>query len=371
MLELRNLTKKFGKNMAVQDLSLICAEHEFVVIFGPAGAGKTTTLRMIAGVLEPTGGEVWFGGRSLTGIPPERRNMSMAFENYNLYSHLTVFENLAFPLRAQRFDNADINRRVHAIAETLQITPLLDRRPGFLSGGQRQRVALGRAMIRKADVYLLDEPISHLDAKLRHLMRAELKAMCAERLATVMYVTHDYKEAMGLSDRILVLNKGRVMQVGTPDQVYQQPANEFVASFLGDPPMSFLDAEVKRENGSYHLLTGDLQIPVSELTAGRISQKSSSGRVRMGVRTNDLMISTDQRGNCNVPVEVYVVETFGYRNIVTCKCKGSGLVQSVASPELKVAVGDLAWINLSEKKVHLFSPEGDAISHPAWFENGN
>jgi multiple sugar transport system ATP-binding protein len=346
-------------------------EQEFLVIFGPAGAGKTTTLRLIAGILEPTRGEVWFGGSSLAGVPPERRNMSMAFENYNLYSHLTVFENLAFPLRARRVDNPEINRRVGAMAETLQITPLLDRRPGFLSGGQRQRVALGRAMIREADVYLLDEPISHLDAKLRHLMRGELKAMCAERQATVIYVTHDYKEAMALSDRILVLHKGSMMQIGSPEQVYHQPANEFVAGFLGDPPMSFLDSELKRENGSYYLQSSSLQIPVSEKTAGRISKSSPSGKVRIGARTNDLAVSPTESGDCIVPVEVYVVETFGYRNIVTCESRGSGLVQAVSAPDLKIAVGDVVWINLSEKRVHLFSPEGEAISHPAWFKNGD
>jgi multiple sugar transport system ATP-binding protein len=371
MLEIRNLTKKFGKNTAVQDLNIICKEQEFLVIFGPAGAGKTTTLRLIAGILEPTTGEIRYGDRSLTGVPPERRNMSMAFENYNLYSHLTVSENLAFPLRARRLDNTEINRRVGAMAETLQITPLLDRRPGFLSGGQRQRVALGRAMIREADVYLLDEPISHLDAKLRHLMRGELKAMCADRQANVIYVTHDYKEAMALSDRILVLHKGSVMQIDTPEQVYQQPANEFVAGFLGDPPMSFLDSELKHENGSYTLHSSGLQIPVGDMTAGRISQKSPSGRVRIGVRTNDLVVSLNKSSDCIVPVEVYVVETFGYRNIVTCEAKGSGLVQAVSSPELNVGVGNIVWINLSEQRVHLFSPEGEAISHPAWFKNGN
>src|SRR5512135_556963 len=242
MLELDGVTRTFDTTVAVHQLSLQIKEQEFLVIFGPAGAGKSTTLRLIAGILHPTHGDIRFKGRSLNGVPPEQRNMSMVFENYALYSHMTVSENLAFPLHARGLPKAEIEKRIGRMAEILQITDLLDRRPGFLSGGQRQRVALGRAMIREADIYLLDEPISHLDAKLRHLMRGEIKAMCAERAATVIYVTHDYKEAMALSDRILVLNKGRAMQIATPDEVYHEPATEFVGAFLGDPSMSFLDA---------------------------------------------------------------------------------------------------------------------------------
>lgn len=364
MLELRSLTKKFGPNLAVNDLSFSCHEREFVVIFGPAGAGKTTTLRLIAGVLEPTSGSIHMNDRDMAHVPPERRNMSMAFENYNLYSHLTVYENLAFPLTARNVDGSEIKKRVRAMADVLQITPLLDRRPGFLSGGQRQRVALGRALIREADVYLLDEPISHLDAKLRHMMRGELKALCAEREATIIHVTHDYKEAMALSDRIVVLNNGRLVQIGTPDEVYHRPANEFVAGFLGDPPMSFLDAELRRENGAAALHSGSLQIPISGMLETNVVEKSPAGRVRLGVRATDLNISPARTDICTVPVEVYIVETFGYRNIVTCQCRESGLLQSVAPPESKVNVRDTAWLELTERQIHIFAPDGVAISHP-------
>ena len=182
-------------------------------------------------------------------------------------------------------------------------------------------------------MYLLDEPISHLDAKLRHLMRGEIKAMCSERATTVIYVTHDYKEAMSLSDRILVLNKGKAIQVATPDEVYHQPAAEFVGAFLGDPSMSFLDADLSRENGSYSLKSGTLVLPISETTANRIIAKTPDGKVRIGVRASEMTLMTEPGEKCTIPAKVYVVETFGYRNIVTCEFEGAGLVQSVASPE--------------------------------------
>jgi multiple sugar transport system ATP-binding protein len=371
MLELESITKKFDDTVAVNKLNLKVKDQEFLVIFGPAGAGKSTTLRLIAGVIKPTRGQIRFNGRPFNEVPPEHRNMSMVFENYALYSHMNVYDNLAFPLHARKLSTTEIKKRITRMAGILQIEDLLDRRPGFLSGGQRQRVALGRAMIREADIYLLDEPISHLDAKLRHLMRGEIKAMCSERAAMVIYVTHDYKEAMALSDRILVMNKGGAMQVASPDEVYHQPANEFVGAFLGDPSMSFLDAALKQTDGKYSLESGSLALPVSAATASRIAQKSPGGNVRVGIRASELSLSGNQAADCTIPATVYVVETFGYRNIVTCEFKGSGLVQSVASPELKIKVGETAWLNLSESKIHIFAPEGEAISHPILFKNGH
>jgi multiple sugar transport system ATP-binding protein len=364
VLELHNVTKYYGRKLAIDNLNLACKENEFLVIFGPAGAGKSTTLRLIAGISPLNEGGIHYKGRNLNGVAPEHRNMAMAFENYALYSHLTVFDNLAFPLRARKLDRDKIKKRVQAMANLLQISPLLDRRPGFLSGGQRQRVALGRALIREADVYLLDEPISHLDAKLRHHMRGELKAMCAAWDSTVVYVTHDYKEAMALSDRIAILNQGKLMQIGQPDEVYHRPAYEFVASYLGDPPMSFLDATVQRENGSSYLQAGSCRLSVDDLLVNKIDQQSPSGKVRIGVRATDVSIAPTQTEVCTVPVEVYVVETFGYRNIVTCQVEGGDLVQSVSEPEMKFEARDIAWLELTSDHVHMFAPNGMAISHP-------
>ncbi len=364
MLELRSLTKKFGKTVAVNNMDIACKECEFLVIFGPAGAGKTTTLRLIAGVLQPTSGDIYFRGRSLKSVAPEQRNMSMVFEYYALYSHLSVFENLAFPLRARRYRDDEIQRLVQRMAGILQIAELLDRRPGFLSGGQRQRVALGRALIREADVYLLDEPISHLDAKLRHRMRGELKAMCAEKEATVIHVTHDSREAMALSDRVAVVNKGRLMQIGSPDEIFHRPANEFVAGFVGEPPMSFLDVEYveKDDQPVFHIAGDGAPVPASSEARAYIKEKGQHDSLRLGVRATEVSVSPLKDEMHNVPAEVYVTETLGHRNILTAKL-GNNLVQVVTPPEFAVKVKDTVWLDLSPANVHVFS-SGLAIAHP-------
>jgi multiple sugar transport system ATP-binding protein len=364
MLELRSLTKRFGKTIAVNDLSIICQEREFLVIFGPAGAGKTTTLRMIAGIVKPTSGEVYFRGRLLTGAPPEQHNMSMVFENYALYSHLSVYENLAFPLRARGHSGDEIRRRVQRMADTLQIAELLERRPGFLSGGQRQRVALGRALIRDADVYLLDEPISHLDAKLRHRMRGELKAMCAEKEATVIHVTHDSREAMALSDRVAVINKGRLMQIGSPEDIFHRPANEFVAGFVGEPPMSFMDVEYAVEEGRpvFRIAGNDLHLPVSPEVDAYVKDKGLPDAFRLGVRATEVTVSLTADETHNVPGEAYVTESLGYRNLLTAKL-GKNLVQVVTPPELTFEAKDTIWLDLSQSNLHVFANRL-AIAHP-------
>jgi len=364
MLELRSVTKEFGRTVAVNDLSITCEECEFLVIFGPAGAGKTTTLRMIAGVLEPTRGEVYFRGQSLKGVPPEHRNMSMVFEYYALYSHLSVFENLAFPLKARGYSGAEIRRLVKEMAGILQISELLDRRPGFLSGGQRQRVALGRALIRDADVYLLDEPISHLDAKLRHQMRAELKAMCAEKDATVIHVTHDSREAMALSDRVAVINKGKLMQIGAPDEVFHRPANEFVAGFLGEPPMSFVDVEYAEDDGQpvFRITGTDARLPASLEVSAFVRERGLPSSFRLGARATEVSAALSRNETHNVPGEAFVTETLGHRNILTAKL-GKDLVQVVTPPELAFNVRDTVWLDLSQDNVHVFA-DGLAVGHP-------
>ncbi|MCL4250783.1 MAG: ABC transporter ATP-binding protein [Anaerolineae bacterium] len=368
MLELRSVTKKYGHKIAVNNLNIECLPNEFVVIFGPAGAGKTTTLNLIAGITDPTSGEIFLNGHSMNRVPPEHRNMSMVFENYALYSHLTVFNNLAFPLRAHRMSQQEIQRRVHEIAEILQITPFLDRRPGFLSGGQRQRVALGRALVRDADVYLLDEPISHLDAKLRHRMRGELKALCQRKQATVVHVTHDYREAMSLSQRMAVINKGHIMQFGTPEEIFHTPANEFVASFVGEPPMSFLDAALSTGAGLPEMvITGTEKQPVriklDDDSAITLRQRGTPKQLRVGVRATDLTISMTESATHTVPAEVYVVETLGHRDIVTTKV-GPHLVKVVASAGMSLRVRDAVWLDINPNTFHLFADE-QAIAHPA------
>ena len=367
MLKLDSVTKKFGKTVAVHQLSLECAENEFVVIFGPAGAGKSTTLRLIAGIIRPTEGDISLYGHSLDGVAPENRNMSMVFENYALYSHLSVFDNLAFPLKARRVGRAEIKQRVQEMAEVLQIDPFLERRPGFLSGGQRQRVALGRALIRDADVFLLDEPISHLDAKLRHRMRGELKALCARKEANVVHVTHDYREAMALSDRIAVINMGQLMQFGTPEEVFHYPQNEFVASFVGEPPMSFLDVSYIEDDGqAYFQVDGDhdgsVHIDIGEHEATAIKQKPVPKQFRLGVRASGVTVSYEADSTHITPAEVYVVETLGHRNIVTTRI-GNHQVRVVTPPEIEVNVGDTIYLDIQSGNYHLFG-DGQAFCHP-------
>ncbi|NWF69158.1 MAG: ABC transporter ATP-binding protein [Chloroflexi bacterium] len=366
MLELRAVTKKYGHKTALNALSLDIQPAEFVVIFGPAGAGKSTTLNLIAGITDPTSGEIMLNGHPMNRVAPENRNMSMVFENYALYSHLSVFENLAFPLRARGMGTPEVKQKVAEIATILQITPFLERKPGFLSGGQRQRVALGRALVRDADVYLLDEPISHLDAKLRHRMRGELKALCQRKEAIVVHVTHDYREAMSLSHRMVVINKGHLMQFGTPDEIYHTPANEFVASFVGEPPMSFIDTRYAQYQGRVALLvsgteTQPVHLPVNGQAAeflGRAQPKT----LRVGVRASDISIERSASAKHDIPAEVYVVETLGHRDIITVKI-GAHLVKVVAAPGMNLHVKDTVWVNIGPETYHLFGDE-KAIAHP-------
>jgi multiple sugar transport system ATP-binding protein len=364
MLELRAVLKRFGTNVAVSNLSFQCREQEFLVIFGPAGAGKSTTLRLVAGIAQPNRGDVFFRGHSLLHVPPERRNFSMVFENYALYAHIPVFENLAFPLRARKLPEAEIKRRVAQMAEILQIGALLERRPGQLSGGQRQRVALGRGLIREADVYLLDEPISHLDARLRLEMRAELKAICTEKQATVLHVTHDYREAMALADRVLVLNKGKLMQHGSPAEIYHCPANEFVASFVGDPPMSFLNVEYTEDRGrpGFRVIGQPITLDASPEMPHIAREKNLTRDMRLAVRATETTVHTIATTHHTVPAEVYVVEAQGHRNLLTVKI-GENLLQVAAPTETSWKLKDTVWLNLSPANLHVFADEV-SIYHP-------
>lgn len=365
MIELAGVTKRFGATLAVRNLTFTGQEREFIVIFGPAGAGKSTTLRLIAGIAEPTYGEIRFRGSSLEHVPPEQRNFSMVFENYALYSHLTVFENLAFPLRARRLPEVEIHRRVEKMAEVLHISPMLDRKPGFLSGGQRQRVALGRGLIREADIYLLDEPISHLDARLRIQMRVELKNICLEKQSTVIHVTHDYREAMALGDRVIILNKGRLMQEGKPEDVFNYPANDFVGQFVGDPPMSFVGAEFVHEAGRYgfKVKDQDVFIPAAvDFLPEKSANIKTCQKVDLGVRAGQTSLTSSRDERHTVPVEVYLTEAQGHRNLTTVKI-GEYLVQVVNQPDEMWRVGEQAWLSMQPDFVHVFG-DGQAIYHP-------
>ncbi|MBM3635970.1 MAG: ABC transporter ATP-binding protein [Alphaproteobacteria bacterium] len=346
-----NVHKRYGlRTVALRKLNLDIRQREFFVLYGPAGAGKSTILNLIAGTTKPTSGDLLRNGHSIVHLPPERRGAAMAFENYALYSHLSVAENLAFPLRAQGIVKAEVEERVRKIASVLGIGHVLERRPGFLSGGQRQRVALGRAIIRPADIYLLDEPIGHLDAKLRHKMRAELKALAEDMHATVLFTTTSNKEALALGDRVGVLNSGRLEQVGTPHELYHKPANTFVGSFIGDPPMSFISVSVEVDQGNCKLRTADGRI------IGRMdTPPPTNATLKLGIRPNAITLSDTEMPE-TIPGRIDVIEHLGHSKIAVISAGKDNI--SVSLPAASPArIGDKVWMAVNSSGYHVFANE--------------
>lgn len=285
-VKLTNVTKTFDKNITVvKDFSLEVADREFVVFVGPSGCGKSTTLRMIAGLEEVSSGTVEIDGRTVNDLEPRDRDIAMVFQNYALYPHLTVFENMAFSLRLRKFPHEEVYRRVTEAAQVLGITEYLTRKPKALSGGQRQRVAIGRAMVRDSKVFLMDEPLSNLDAKLRNQMRAEIILLRKRINSTFIYVTHDQTEAMTLGDRIVIMRDGYIQQVGTPEEVFDRPKNLFVAGFIGAPQMNFIHCPLKKEGDRYFVVPFGAKMEVGQRKAEILAQKGVQSRsVILGVR---------------------------------------------------------------------------------------
>ena len=290
-IRLENISKRFGDTQALQDVSFDCADGELHCLLGPSGAGKTTTLNTIAGIEKPDRGEIYVDNQPITQLFPQERNVAIAFESYALYPHMSVYDNLAFPLRApiraKQYPRETLDARVKGVAQMLNISELLARYPRQLSGGQRQRVALGRALVRTPKVYLLDEPIAHLDAKLRHRMRGELKKIQTELGTTTIYSTPDQLEALSIADRITVINQGRIEQIGTPDDIYFRPANLFVAHFAGDPPMNILDAELDGQSVVV-ACSEPFRIPVPPEHTNLLTTKASKGKLKVGIRPVDV-----------------------------------------------------------------------------------
>jgi multiple sugar transport system ATP-binding protein len=317
-VQLHGLTKWYGKRRGIEDVTLDIADQEFITIFGPAGAGKTTTLNLIAGIVAPNRGGIRIGGRDVDGLEPADRNVAMVFESYALYPQMTVYENMAFPLRSpkHRTSASDLDERVRRYAKVMKIDHLLERSIQALSNGQRQRTALGRALVRQPDLFLLDEPLSHLDAKLRHSMRAELKEMRSQLATTTVYVTHDYLEAMSLGDRIAVINQGRIQQVGTPKEVYFMPASVEVAQLFGDPEINVIDARVKSKTGGLRGLQvlGE-NIPV-EVPADVVPLLNGAETVKIGLRPSDIDV-VETNSAANFHGLVYSFEPLGTKSVLT------------------------------------------------------
>jgi len=286
---LRKVVKRYDEVEAVRGIDLDIADHEFVVLVGPSGCGKSTTLRMIAGLEDITGGDIMIGGDVVNDVPPKDRDIAMVFQNYALYPHMTVAENMSFGLRLKHYPKAEIKSRVTEAARMLDITDLIDRKPKQLSGGQRQRVAMGRAIVRNPKVFLFDEPLSNLDAKLRVQMRIEIKKVHQKVRTTTVYVTHDQVEAMTLADRVVVMNKGRIEQIGTPNDLYHNPATRFVAGFIGSPAMNFLPCRLEDVGGKLNIrLTDRIAFPLPGARAARYQGVSRTDKLLLGIRPEHL-----------------------------------------------------------------------------------
>jgi multiple sugar transport system ATP-binding protein len=348
---LRNVTKRFGDVIAVNQLGLEIQDKEFMVLLGPSGCGKTTALRCIAGLETPEEGEIYIGDRLVNDLDPKERDIAMVFQSYALYPHMTVFKNLAFPLENAKVPKEEIKNKVQEVAELLKIEMLLDRKPKQLSGGQRQRVALGRAMVREPHVFLMDEPLSNLDAKLRIYMRAELKKLQKELGITTIYVTHDQVEAMTMGDRIAILKEGLLQQTGTPDNIYSQPSNIFVAGFIGSPPTNFFDCNLI-EGPPFTLDAKEFKYPLPGDVA-KAAKKCTSDVCVLGVRPQDVLVHKDAKNKDLVEAKLDVIEPLGDVTILNLEV-GEYLVKAVVSPDFEADVGDELWLEFFPNRVHIF-----------------
>jgi ABC-type sugar transport system ATPase subunit len=354
-VRLEKLTRRFGSVTAVDALDLEIRDGELVALLGPSGCGKTTTLLMTAGIYRPTSGAIYFGERRVDHLLPRDRGIGMVFQNYALYPHMTVAENIDFPLSLRRgVSREERERRVRVVAEQVRVDELLGRRPAQLSGGQQQRVALARALVKEPNILLLDEPLSNLDARLRHSMRAEIKRLQKELAITSIFVTHDQLEALTMSDRIALMANGKLAAYGTPDDLYARPASRFVAEFIGNPPMNFLDAEVARANGQVVARSDSaVQVPLAPELADRLSLNGAARPVALGIRPEHLTIGPPDQSH--VRGEVYMVEPMGREQVVDVKI-GEHSLQALAPATLAVRIGEPIGLTFDTAKLHLFDP---------------
>jgi multiple sugar transport system ATP-binding protein len=350
-----NVTKRFGSSVAVDELTLEIEDGEFVVLLGPSGCGKTTSLRMLAGLEEISSGDIFIGAERVNDTPAQKRDVAMVFQSYALYPHMTVAENISYPLRVRRMARDEIRLRVERVAATLEITGLLTRRPRELSGGERQRVALARSIVREPRVYLMDEPLSNLDARLRVQMRGELKRLQHELGTTTVYVTHDQAEAMTLAHRVAVMSRGRLQQFDTPMNIYNLPANRFVAAFVGNPGMNFIEGRVDLKARSF--TSGELVLRLDEAHLERLNNRE---RVTLGIRPEHIGISSEDESG-SLWASVYVTELMGNETFVFLQVGAEKLIARAsadfrAEPETYVRAG------FDMTKLHFFDTDsGEAL----------
>ena len=355
-VDLIGLNKSYGSVHVVKDINLSFGVDEFVVLVGPSGCGKTTTLRMVAGLESITSGDLMIGGVRANDRSPADRDIAMVFQNYALYPTMNVYENMAFGLRNRRVGKADADREVRRAAAVLGIEHLLERKPRQLSGGQQQRVALGRCLVRDPKLFLFDEPLSNLDAKLRLEMRQELKRLKTRITATSLYVTHDQVEAMTLGDRVVVMSHGVVEQCDTPENIYHRPRSVFVATFIGSPPMNLLTGTLAREGGKLFLRSGTARYAVPASLEGALPQ-GSSGEVILGIRPEHIRLSTEAAAGDAVQARVDITELLGSEQLVQVCVGDEKLTVTRVDPFLGLAPGQPVSLSLGAKHIHLFDPK--------------
>lgn len=360
-IHIENLEKRFGAFQAVRDVNIEVRDGEFVFLLGPSGCGKTTTLRMIAGLEMPTSGQIRIRGRNVTFLRPRYRNVGMVFQDYGLYRHLTVFGNIAYPLEVRKMSKATIAEKVEAVAKTMQVTDVLHRKPDQLSAGQLQRVAIARMLVRDADVFLMDEPMSHLDAQLRGRMRAELRHIQKTIGVTTIFVTHDQLEAMTMADRIIVMKDGRMLQFATPQEIFERPATEFVATFVGEPQMNVFDVVLAASNGVVVARTPDFDVPLDQQWVRDNALDTLVGkRLRLGIRPEYVDIREERNADHTIDATLYSFEPTGSENLYVVKCGGVELTTRSSTTEtahLSKEEGSRLAVRLDPNWLYVFDPD--------------
>ena len=347
-VELENLSKRWGDAVGADSMNLDIEDGEFVAFLGPSGCGKTTTLLMVAGIYKPTEGTIRFDGRVVNQVAPKDRGIGMVFQSYALYPHMTVFQNISYPLKLQKVPKNEMQKRAQQVADMMGIGHLMDRKPAQLSGGQQQRVALGRALVKEPQLLLFDEPLSNLDARLRLTMRSEIKRLQMELGITSIYVTHDQVEAMTMADRVAVMKDGKLQDYAPPDELYDRPRTLFVASFVGNPPMNLVKVEVVADNGDFCARRGGFDVP---LPPDQGAKAAGRGEVILGIRPDHITVADE-----GIPAEVYVVEPLGRDNLLDLRA-GEVSLRVLADPTLSPKIGSTVLLQLNTEKVQFFDPE--------------
>lgn len=360
-IELKNLTKYFEDTKAVEDVNLTIADGEFIVLLGPSGCGKTTTLRLIAGLEEPTKGQVLFDGEEFTHLSPPERNVGMVFQNYMLYPTRTAMGNMEFPLEVKGVSKKERRERVRKVAKLLDIEELLDRKPGYMSGGQRQRVALGRAIVREPHAFLMDEPLANLDAKLRILMRSEIKKLQDELGTTTVYVTHDQVEAMTMGERNALLHDGILHQVGPPAEIYNQPKDAWVAGFIGSPPMNLMPCSMKEEDGKWFLKGDGFSLPLQEEQVKLVREHKTEKKLKVGIRPHNLSVSKEKEPN-SIEGELFSKEPEGKEVVINVTVNDYLIKAEEPGADYPASIGDKLYLVPDIKEIYLFDKNEDLLS---------